>query len=95
MIIKKEINSLHFNNVIFHVDSSGSMGPSNYVATGSKYDTLMHVCYGILKTLKKASQEMKKPIQIISANFSNGTILSKPAEISHTYDTPNNEANCF
>ena len=79
-------------NIIFHVDSSGSMGSRNYVSTGCKYDVLMHVCYGMLKTLRKASKEMNTPVQVISANFSNGTILSKPVELSHMYDTPNNEA---
>jgi len=80
------------SNVIFHVDSSGSMGSAIYVGTGSPYDTLMHVSYGILKTLVKAAQESKKQVNILSANFSNGTILSQPVELQTMYDTPNNDA---
>jgi len=80
------------DNLIFHVDSSGSMGNPQYVGTGEKYDTLMHVAYGILKTLKKASAEMKKEINIMTVNFSKGTFLSKPIELNEMYDTPNNEA---
>ncbi len=77
-------------NIVFHVDSSSSMGSPNYVGTGSPYDTLMHVCYGMLKALMKPATEMSKEINVIAANFSNGTILSQPSELKHLYDTPNN-----
>jgi hypothetical protein len=77
-------------NIIFHVDSSGSMGNANYVGTGSPYDTLMHVCYGMLKALMKPATEMSKEINVLAANFSNGTILSQPSELKHLYTTPNN-----
>ncbi|MBI5390685.1 hypothetical protein HZB02_04295 [Candidatus Woesearchaeota archaeon] len=79
-------------NVILHVDSSSSMGDPAYVNTNQKYDTLMHVCIGLLKTLYKAKNEMQKPVWVRSANFSNGTILSNAIELSEMYETPNNEA---
>ncbi len=78
-------------NFVFHVDSSGSMGSAHYVGTGSPYDTLMHIAYGLLKTVKKAATDNKKQVNVISANFSNGTILSaQPGEVQSVYDTPNN-----
>ena len=80
------------NNLIFHVDSSGSMGNPKYVGTGQPYDTLMHVCYGLLKSMKKAANEMKQEVYVTSANFSNGTILSKPVELNKMYNTSDNEA---
>ncbi|MBS3124202.1 hypothetical protein J4437_06245 [Candidatus Woesearchaeota archaeon] len=80
------------DNVVFHVDSSGSMGGPNYVGTGQPYDTLMHVCFATLKSLLKAAQDMKKEVNIIAANYSNGTILSDAVELQHMYNTPNNGA---
>ncbi len=79
-------------NVVFHVDSSGSMGSAMYVGTGSQYDTLMHVCYGTLKALLKGSEEMQEPVNVIAANFSNGTLVSDAIDLRHMYDTPNNSA---
>ncbi|MBI1969979.1 VWA domain-containing protein, partial [Candidatus Woesearchaeota archaeon] len=79
------------DNVVFHLDSSGSMGSPKYVGTGSKYDQLMHVVYGILKNMRKAADQMKKDVNIVTANFSNGTFVSKPAELRHLYDTPFND----
>jgi hypothetical protein len=68
------------------------MGDANYVGTGSPYDRLMHVVYGILKPVYKASVEMKKDVNVIAANFSNGTIVSdRPSELKHLYDTPFND----
>ena len=79
-------------NIVFHVDSSGSMGGSNYVGTKQPYDKLMHIIYGILKPVKSASVEMKKDVQIITANFSNGTIVSKQAaEVKAFYNETINE----
>lgn len=79
-------------NIVFHVDSSGSMGKPDYVGTGLPYDTLQHVCFGILKTVRQAATSVEQPVYVIAANFSNGTIVSKPAELGHMYDTPNNDA---
>jgi hypothetical protein len=79
-------------NVVFHVDSSMSMGKPAYVNTGCNYDVLMNVCFGLLKTLKDASKKMKSQVFVIAANFSNGTILSDAVELNHMYDTPNNSA---
>jgi len=79
------------DNLVFHVDSSGSMGNPNYVGSGDKYDTLMHVCYGIIKTMKNASEDMKKPVNVVCANFSNGTLISKPSELVTMYNSPNND----
>ncbi len=80
------------DNIVFHVDSSGSMGSANYVGTSSPYDTLMHVSFGMLKTVLKASQEMAKEVNIVVANYSNGTILSDAVELKQMYNTPNNSA---
>ena len=80
------------DNLIIHVDSSGSMDASNYVGTGKPYDTLMHVVYGILKTLKEEATEERKEISVTTVNFSNTTQLSKPVEIQEMYDTFNNSA---
>lgn len=80
------------DNVVFHVDSSGSMGSVQYVGTGQPYDILMHVCYGILKTVRKGAEEMKKPVNVVAVNFSNGSILSDAVEVGHMYDSPNNTA---
>ncbi|GEM_PF-1373328 len=79
-------------NIVFHVDSSGSMGTANYVGTKCHYDKLMHIIYGILKPVKTASIEMKKDVQIITANFSNGTVVSThAAEVKAFYNETINE----
>jgi len=78
------------DNIIFHNDSSGSMGNPNYVGTKSPYDVLMHLDFGLLKTLRRAAVAMKKDPLIIAANFSNGTIVSEATKLSVFYDSPNN-----
>ena len=80
------------DNVVFHLDSSGSMGSANFVGTGSPFDILQHVDYGTLKTLRKAAQEMKKEINIVAVNFSNGSMVSDAVELQQMYDTSNNSA---
>ncbi|HLC66142.1 MAG TPA: hypothetical protein VJK52_00705, partial [Candidatus Nanoarchaeia archaeon] len=77
------------SNVVFHVDSSGSMGTEQYVGTGQKYDQLMHVVYGLLKSLRGAADTMKKDIRVITVNFSDNTILcTQPEELRQFYDNP-------
>lgn len=78
------------DNLVFHVDSSGSMGRRDYVASGEKYDILMHVCYGILKTLRRAAEGMGRRIRVVAANFSNGTVVSIPSDLTAMYDDPRN-----
>ena len=79
-------------NIVFHLDSSSSMGSAEFVGTGQPYDNLMHVVYGILKPMLEAAQEMKAEVNVVAANFSSGTIVcDKPAELKHLYETPFNE----
>ncbi len=79
------------DTIVLHVDSSSSMGPPKFVGTGSKYDVLMRICYSTLKTLRKASEEMRKEVYVINVNFGDVTLISKPQLLSHMMDTPHNE----
>lgn len=80
------------DNIVFHNDSSGSMGTPAYVGTGCAYDILMHLDFGLLKTLLPAAKIMEKQINVVTANFSNGTIVSDAVDLQQMYDTPNNNA---
>lgn len=80
------------DNIIFHVDSSNSMGSPAYVGTGCNYDILMHLCFGVIKTILGPAKTMEKKINVVAANFSNGTIVSDAVDLQQMYDTPNNSA---
>jgi len=85
------------DNVIFRVDGSGSMLDVNghaFVSTGSRYDVLMHVVYGVTKSMCEAASEVNKEVHVVGVSYSNQnqTRVSDPVELQHFYDTPNNAA---
>lgn len=84
------------DNLIFRVDGSGSMlipGGEAFVGSKNRYDMLMHVVYGIAKSVSKAAQEMSKEIQVLGVSYSDDgcTQVSNPLELQAFYTTPNNE----
>ncbi len=83
------------DNIIFRVDSSGSMTQTKeFVGTQNRYDCLMHVIYGITKSAAKAAKEMNKPVQVVVVNYSNNgqTKVSEAVELQTFLDMPNNAA---
>ena len=83
------------DNIIFRVDGSGSMTQTDaFVGTKNRYDSLMHVIYGITKSTSQAAKKMQKEIQVVAVSYSNPgqTIVSDPVELQTFYDTPNNSA---
>ncbi len=77
-------------NIVFHNDSSGSMGSIDYTGKPCSYNTLMHIETGLLKTMEKAAVLAKKDPLIIAANFSKGTLVSEALPLSTVWTTPNN-----
>ena len=83
------------DNIIFRVDGSGSMTSTDaFVGTKNRYDSLMHVIYGITKSTSQAAKKMQKEINVEAGSYSNPgqTIVSDPVELQTFYDTPNNSA---
>ncbi len=72
-------------NWILLVDSSGSMGGS---APGcdSPWDRLLHINYGILKTLYNASKLMNQECDVWVVNFSNSTRTAGPVNLHSFYE---------
>ncbi len=62
-----------FDNVVFIVDSSGSMGVTKYVDSGSSYDIVCTSFYGLLDGLEKASDYSDRQIDVGLVNFSSST----------------------
>lgn len=83
-------------NVIYIVDSSGSMGGSgnSYVGTQCRYDGLQHLVCGSTKSLVKAAKSVGKErdIQVIVDNYSSQTIVSEAVPLVVFHETPNNNA---
>jgi hypothetical protein len=85
------------DNLIFRVDGSASMlspGGGAFVGSGSRYDMLMHVVYGITKSAANAAGEMDKKIYVVGVSYSvpGQTKISEPVEIQEFWKTPNNPA---
>ena len=83
------------DNIIFRVDGSGSMTSNEaFVGTKDRYDCLMHVIYGIVKSTAEAAKKMNKEIQVVGVSYSYAgrTKVSDPVELQTFYDTPNNSA---
>ncbi|MBT3297763.1 hypothetical protein HN385_02470 [archaeon] len=74
------------DNLIFINDSSGSMGGGK-PGGGSSWDGLMHVEYGVMKTLYQALQQNPKPVSAWVGNFSNSTYLTGPHDFKQFYES--------
>lgn len=61
------------DNWVFFQDSSSSMGDSNYVGSGCKFDLLNHVKYGLTKGLYEVCRGMKKDLKFGVVDFSDTT----------------------
>lgn len=82
-------------NIIFRVDGSGSMTSTDaFVGKQNRYDSLMHVVYGITKSVAKAAKSVNKEINVVGVSFSNDgdTRVSEAVELQTFYDSPNNSA---
>jgi hypothetical protein len=68
-------------------DSSGSMGQAT-PGCGSKWDSLLHINYGLLKTLHKAQKVTDQEVDVWVVNFSGGTHLQGPVPLREFYQNP-------
>ncbi len=83
------------DNIIFRVDGSGSMTyTDSYIGTKDRYDSLMHVIYGVAKSTTEAASKMDKEVQVVAVSYSDlgQTRVSEPVELQDFYHTPNNSA---
>jgi hypothetical protein len=74
-------------NYILINDCSGTMG-GGAPGSGSRWDGLEHVNYGVLKCLYRAGQLTQKEIDVWVAQFSNTTLLSGPFPLAPFYESP-------
>ena len=79
------------DNWVLFVDSSGSMASSDYVGSGSYYDLLMHVCYGVAKGMWKACERLGRDLSFGVVNFSTTTKWSGMLPFKDTYQQVVNE----
>ncbi len=76
------------DNWILFVDSSSTMtATKNYVATGNKYDLLMHIVRGIANTLIPLSQAMGKEINFGVVNYSQQTVYCGTDSLAKVFNS--------
>ncbi|MBW3002294.1 hypothetical protein KY338_03985 [Candidatus Woesearchaeota archaeon] len=72
-------------NLVLLVDASSSMHPFSYVGSKSKYDALNRFVYGIVEPLAKYCGG--KDCDIVTARFSDKTVIQGPCNIRDFYNT--------
>ena len=73
------------DNWVLFVDSSGSMASADYVGSGSYYDLLMHICYGVAKGLWQACERLNRDLSFGVVNFSTKTLWSGMTSFQEAY----------
>ena len=73
------------DNWVLFVDSSGSMASADYVNSGSYYDLLMHICYGVAKGLWQACERLDRDLSFGVVNFSTDTQWSGMMSFQKAY----------
>ncbi|MAF99503.1 MAG: hypothetical protein CMH61_02725 [Nanoarchaeota archaeon] len=72
-------------NWILINDTSGTMGGGS-PGSGTRFDGLLHIEYGMLKTLYDASEVMDQDVDVWVVNFSSGTSTVGPIDLRTFYD---------
>ncbi|MBI2581304.1 hypothetical protein HYV85_05890 [Candidatus Woesearchaeota archaeon] len=60
---------------------TSSRNGNRFVGTGNKYDALMNVVYGLLKTMDKASKDYGAPVELVTVNYSGTTVANGPVSV--------------
>lgn len=65
--------------------TSMGLGSGGFAGTGNKYDALMRVIYGLMKTLDKAGTQYNSPVNVATIAYSSSTQAKGPENLHDAY----------